>query len=40
MAVDVHVVTPEREIWAGPAMQVIAHGIDGDVGISPGMRRS
>ena len=36
MAVDVHVVTPEREIWAGPAMQVIAHGIDGDVGILSG----
>jgi F-type H+-transporting ATPase subunit epsilon len=36
VAVDVHVVTPEREIWAGPAMQVIAHGIDGDVGILSG----
>ena len=36
MAVDVHVVTPEREIWAGPATQVIAHGVDGDVGILTG----
>jgi F-type H+-transporting ATPase subunit epsilon len=36
VAVDVHVVTPEREIWAGPATQVIAHGIDGDVGILSG----
>jgi F-type H+-transporting ATPase subunit epsilon len=36
VAVDVHVVTPEREIWTGPAMQVIAHGIDGDVGILSG----
>ena len=36
MAVDVHVVTPEREIWAGPATQVIAHGVDGDVGILSG----
>ena len=36
MALDVHVVTPEREVWAGPATQVVAHGVDGDVGILPG----
>ena len=36
MAVDVHLVTPEREIWAGTATQVIAHGVDGDVGILSG----
>ena len=33
MALDVHVVTPERELWTGTATEVIAHGVDGDVGI-------
>jgi len=36
VALEVHVVTPEREVWSGSATQVIAHGIDGDVGILPG----
>ena len=36
MALEVHVVTPEREVWAGDADEVIAHGVDGDVGILPG----
>ena len=36
MALEVHVVTPEREVWAGGATEVIAHGIDGDVGILTG----
>ena len=36
MTVEVHVVTPEREVWTGPATQVIAHGVDGDVGILTG----
>ena len=36
MALEVHVVTPEREVWAGDASEVIAHGIDGDVGILTG----
>ncbi len=36
MALDVHVVTPEREVWAGPATEVVAHGVDGDVGILTG----
>ena len=36
MALEVHVVTPEREVWAGEASEVIAHGIDGDVGILTG----
>ena len=36
MAVEVHVVTPEREVWAGDATEVIAHGVDGDVGILTG----
>ena len=36
MALDVHVVTPEREVWTGQAREVIAHGVDGDVGILTG----
>jgi F-type H+-transporting ATPase subunit epsilon len=33
---DVHLVTPERELWAGSAQMVVAHGVEGDVGILPG----
>lgn len=33
---DVHLVTPEREVWAGPADMVVARGVDGMVGILPG----
>jgi F-type H+-transporting ATPase subunit epsilon len=36
MALDVHLVTPEREVWAGPAQMVVAHGTDGMVGILAG----
>jgi F-type H+-transporting ATPase subunit epsilon len=36
VALDVHVVTPEREVWTGQATEVIAHGVDGDVGILTG----
>jgi F-type H+-transporting ATPase subunit epsilon len=36
VALEVHVVTPEREVWTGSATEVIAHGIDGDVGILTG----
>ena len=36
MALDVHVVTPEREVWTGPATMVIARGIEGEVGILAG----
>jgi F-type H+-transporting ATPase subunit epsilon len=36
VALEVHVVTPEREVWAGRATEVIAHGVDGDVGILAG----
>lgn len=36
MPVDLHVVTPEREVWAGTAEMVIAHGVDGEVGILGG----
>jgi F-type H+-transporting ATPase subunit epsilon len=34
--VDLHVVTPQREVWAGAAEMVIARGIDGEVGILGG----
>jgi F-type H+-transporting ATPase subunit epsilon len=33
---DVHLVTPEREVWAGTAQMVVARGVDGMVGILPG----
>jgi len=36
MALDVHLVTPEREVWAGSAEMVIARGTDGMVGILSG----
>jgi F-type H+-transporting ATPase subunit epsilon len=36
MALDVHLVTPEREVWAGTAQMVVAHGVDGDVGVLTG----
>jgi F-type H+-transporting ATPase subunit epsilon len=36
MALDVHLVTPEREVWAGSAEMVVAHGTDGMVGILAG----
>jgi F-type H+-transporting ATPase subunit epsilon len=34
--VDLHVVTPQREVWAGDAEMVIARGVDGEVGILGG----
>jgi F-type H+-transporting ATPase subunit epsilon len=34
--IEVHLVTPEREVWSGSVQMVIAHGIDGDVGILGG----
>jgi F-type H+-transporting ATPase subunit epsilon len=34
--VDVHVVTPERELWSGSAATVIARGVAGEVGILSG----
>jgi F-type H+-transporting ATPase subunit epsilon len=34
--VDVHVVTPEREVWVGPAQMVIARGVEGELGILAG----
>ncbi|MGA9162078.1 MAG: ATP synthase F1 subunit epsilon [Actinomycetota bacterium] len=36
MALDVHLVTPEREVWAGPAEMVVARGTAGMVGILAG----
>jgi F-type H+-transporting ATPase subunit epsilon len=36
VALDVHLVTPEREVWAGSAQMVIARGTDGEVGILTG----
>ena len=36
MALEVRVVTPEREVWSGDADMVIAHGVEGDVGILQG----
>ncbi len=36
MALEVHLVTPEREVWSGRAQMVIARGTDGMVGILAG----
>jgi F-type H+-transporting ATPase subunit epsilon len=36
MALEVHLVTPEREVWGGPAQMVIARGTEGTVGILAG----
>ena len=36
MALDVHVVTPDHEVWGGPAEMVIARGTAGEVGILSG----
>jgi F-type H+-transporting ATPase subunit epsilon len=33
---DVHVVTPDREVWAGEAREIVARGVDGEVGILAG----
>jgi F-type H+-transporting ATPase subunit epsilon len=34
--VEVHVVTPEREVWSGTAEMLIARGVDGELGILGG----
>jgi F-type H+-transporting ATPase subunit epsilon len=36
MPLEVHVVTPEREVWAGEAQMLIARGVEGEVGILAG----
>ena len=33
---DVHVVTPEREVWRGEADMVVAQSVEGQLGILPG----
>ena len=33
---EVHLVTPEREVWTGEAAFVTARGVDGDLGVLPG----
>jgi F-type H+-transporting ATPase subunit epsilon len=35
-SLDVHIVTPEREVWTGAVQMVVAHGVEGDVGILAG----
>lgn len=36
MAMQVTLVTPDREVWAGPAAEVVARGTEGEVGILSG----
>jgi F-type H+-transporting ATPase subunit epsilon len=36
VALEVHIVTPEREVWAGEVQELIARGVDGEVGILGG----
>jgi F-type H+-transporting ATPase subunit epsilon len=36
MTVEVHLVTPEREVWVGDADMLIARGVEGEVGILGG----
>jgi F-type H+-transporting ATPase subunit epsilon len=34
--VDVRVVSPERELWSGPAQMVVARGVEGELGVLAG----
>lgn len=36
MPLEVRLVTPEREVWGGPAEMLIARGVEGEVGILAG----
>jgi F-type H+-transporting ATPase subunit epsilon len=36
VTLEVHLVTPEREVWVGDVEMLIAHGVDGEVGILGG----
>lgn len=36
MPVQVHIVTPEREVWSGEVDELVARGVDGEVGILGG----
>jgi F-type H+-transporting ATPase subunit epsilon len=35
-SLEVHLVTPEREVWSGEADFITARGVDGDLGVLPG----
>jgi F-type H+-transporting ATPase subunit epsilon len=36
VSLEVHIVTPEREVWTGAAEMLIARGVEGEVGILAG----
>jgi len=36
MTVEVHIVTPVREVWTGDVQELVARGVDGEVGILGG----
>jgi F-type H+-transporting ATPase subunit epsilon len=36
VALQVSLVTPDREVWEGPAVEVVARGTEGEVGILSG----
>jgi F-type H+-transporting ATPase subunit epsilon len=36
VSLEVHVVTPEREVWTGSAEMLVARGIEGELGIMGG----
>jgi F-type H+-transporting ATPase subunit epsilon len=36
VALSVHVVTPEEEVWTGEATMVVATAADGQLGVLPG----
>lgn len=36
MPVEVHIVTPDREVWSGTVESVIARGVEGEIGILAG----
>jgi F-type H+-transporting ATPase subunit epsilon len=36
VTVEVHIVTPVREVWTGDVSELIARGVDGEVGILGG----
>jgi F-type H+-transporting ATPase subunit epsilon len=35
-SLDVHIVTPSQEVWAGPASFIVARSIEGELGVLPG----
>jgi F-type H+-transporting ATPase subunit epsilon len=36
VALEVRLVTPEREVWSGKVQELVARGVDGEVGILAG----